>query len=116
MVTKKTQVKEEKKVECNDRLCPWHGDKKLRLRGRTFEGFVIKKLNGRLTIQFERMLHVPKYDRYEKRKTKVHARLTPCMQNEVEVGDLISVAETRPISKTINFVVAKVVRKAEEKK
>jgi small subunit ribosomal protein S17 len=124
MVAKKTENKKEgsKKdakvttVACNDRLCPWHGDKKLKLRGRTFEGVVINKLNGRLTIQFERMLKIEKYDRYEKRKTKIHARLTPCMQNEVSVGDLISVAETRPISKMIHFVVTKVVRKTEEKK
>ena len=127
MVTKKTENKEGKKpqkrvdskessVACGDRLCPWHGDKKLKLRGRTFEGVVINKLPGRLTIQFERMLKIAKYDRYEKRKTKIHARLTPCMQNEVSVGDLISVAETRPISKMIHFVVTKVVRKAEEEK
>jgi len=120
MAAKKIENKKEKKVEsnvtCSDRLCPWHGDKKLKLRGRTFEGAVINKLNGRVTIQFERMLKIEKYDRYEKRKTKIHARLTPCMQEEVSVGDLISVAETRPISKTIHFVVSKVIRKMGEKK
>ena len=104
------------KIECNDRLCPIHGDKKLKLRGRTFEGTVIKKLPGRITIQFERMLKLPKYERYEKRKTKIHARLPDCMKDDVEVGDLVQIAETRPISKTIHFVVNKSVRRKETKK
>ena len=101
--------------KCNDRLCPKHGDKKLKLRGRTFEGVVIRKFPGRVTIQFERMLKVPKYERYEKRRTKIHARLPECMKDNVAVGDLIQIAETRPISKTIHFVVSKIVRKLEAK-
>jgi len=103
------------KVECKDRLCPIHGDRKLKMRGRTFEGKVIRKLHGRVTIQFERMLKVAKYERYEKRRTKIHARLPDCMKDDVTVGDLIQIAETRPISKMIHFIVSKVVRKLEEK-
>ncbi len=106
--------KNEKVVECKDRLCPVHGDRKLKMRGRTFEGAVIKKLNGRVTIQFERMLKLPKYERYEKRKTKIHARLPDCMKDDVAVGDLILIAETRPISKMIHFVVSKVIRRKTE--
>jgi len=103
--------KDEVKVICKDRLCPKHGDKKLKLRGRTFEGIVIRKLQGKVTIQFERMIKLPKYERYEKRRTKIHARLPDCMKDEISVGDLIEVAETRPISKMIHFVVGKVVKK-----
>jgi len=104
------------KIECKDRLCPKHGDRKLKMRGRTFQGEVVKVLPGRVSIQFERMLSLPKYERYEKRKTKIHARLPDCMQSEVAVGDLIEIAETRPISKMIHFVVSRVVRKLEVKK
>ena len=114
-MAEKKKTTETVKVECKDRLCPKHGDKKLKMRGRTFQGEVIKALPGRVTIQFERMLKLPKYERYEKRKTKVHARLPECMSNEVAVGDLIEISETRPISKTIHFVVSKVVRKLEVK-
>ena len=53
---KKTKIEN---VDCKDRLCPKHGDRKLKMRGRTFEGTVIKKLHGRVTIQFERMLKLP---------------------------------------------------------
>ncbi len=103
----------EKEVKCRDRLCPKHGDRKLKMRGRTFEGVVIRKRNTRVTIQFERMLKLPKYERYEKRKTKIHARLPDCMKNDVVIGDLIQITETRPISKMIHFVVIKVIRKLE---
>tara|TARA_Y100000310_G_scaffold265631_1_gene276770 strand:- start:7914 stop:8261 length:348 start_codon:yes stop_codon:yes gene_type:complete len=102
--------KKVEKVECNDRLCPKHGDKKLKLRGRIFEGEILKKLPGRVTIQFERMVKVPKYERYEKRKTKLHARLPDCMKNGVNVGDLIQISETRPISKMIHFVVISIIK------
>ena len=101
------------KVECKDRFCPKHGDKKLKMRGRIFEGVVIRKRNTRVTIQFERMLKLPKYERYEKRKTKIHARLPDCMKKDVAVGDSVQIAETRPISKMIHFVVSKIVRKME---
>lgn len=100
--------------ECKDRLCPKHGDRKLKLRGRTFDGNVIKVLPGRVTIQFERMIKLPKYERYEKRKTKIHARLPDCMKNEISVGDLIQISETRPISKMIHFVVSKLIKTSEK--
>lgn len=117
---KKTEKKTTKKaVEeatvCRDRLCPVHGDKKLKLRGRTFEGTVVKSLPGRVTIVFERMIKLPKYERYEKRKTKIHARLPDCMRKDIDVGDLVQISETRPISKMISSVVVKVVRKSEAK-
>ena len=72
-----------------------------------YQGEVIKKLPGRVTIQFERTLYVRKYERFEKRKTKLHARLSDCMKDEINVGDKIEIAETRPISKMIHFVVVK---------
>lgn len=112
---KKEKKKMEEKIDCKDRLCPKHGDNKLKLRGRTFQGEVIKVLPGRVTIQLTRMLKLPKYERYEKRKTKIHARLPDCMKSEVAVGDRIEIAETRPISKMIHFVVDKVIRKQEAK-
>jgi small subunit ribosomal protein S17 len=115
MAEKKIKKTEKVDVECNDKFCPWHGADKLKMRGRTFEGNVIRKLPGRVTIEFERMIKLPKYERYEKRRTKVHARLTDCMRDEVSVGDRIEVAETRPVSKMIHFVVSKVVRKRGKK-
>lgn len=115
MAKKISKKNTEEKIECKDRLCPIHGDKKLKIHGRVFEGVVIKKIHGRVKIEFERTLKVPKYERYEKRRTRIHARLPECLNKEVKEGDLIQIEETKPISKMINFVVTKVIRKKEEK-
>lgn len=116
---KKTTVKKQEEImaECNDKICPVHGDQKLKFRGRVFKGKVIRKLSDRLVIEFERIIKVPKYERYEKRKTKIHARLPKCMSEGIEVGDLVEVGETRPISKMIHAVVIKkVIKKVRENK
>tara|TARA_Y100000310_G_scaffold338386_1_gene427893 strand:+ start:2925 stop:3275 length:351 start_codon:yes stop_codon:yes gene_type:complete len=116
-MAEKKIIKKKKAVNsCADKFCPIHGEKKLKLRGRIFEGKIIKKLHGRVTIQFERMLKIKKYERYEKRKTKIHARLPFCMEDEVDVNDLVQIGECRPLSKMIHFVVIKVIKKMEEKK
>lgn len=102
----------EKKVEkeeklagasCNDKLCHFHGN--LKTRGKIFEGKVIKKFHKRVVIEFERMNYIRKYERYAKSRTKIHARLPVCIENEIHVGDLIKVQECRPISKIIHFAV-----------
>ena len=83
-------------------------------RGRIFEGIVIKKFHKRITIEFERMVYVKKYERYAKSKTKIHARLPEIMQDQVNVGDLIQVQECRPLSKIIHFIVTKKIKDKEE--
>ncbi len=93
----------EEKIKCNDRFCPKHG--KISLRGRTFKGKVIKKFPKRVVIEFERTLYIKKYERYAKKKTKLHARLPDCMVKIINIGDYIKIRECRPISKIIHFVV-----------
>ena len=117
MVDKKIENKNEKKdVLCNDKTCPTHGSNPIKLRGRIFEGTVIKKFPKRICIQFDRTVSVPKYERYEKRRTKLHARLPDCMKNKIEIGDYIKIAECRPLSRIIHFVVTEKIRSKEEKK
>lgn len=104
----KEEVKEKKVPKivgtpCNDRKCHIHGN--LKVRGRTFEGKVIKKFHKRVTIEFERMAYVRKYERYKKSKTKIHARLSDCMKDNIGVGDYVRVQECRPLSKIIHFIV-----------
>ncbi|HLD54853.1 MAG TPA: 30S ribosomal protein S17 [Candidatus Nanoarchaeia archaeon] len=107
-----TKVKEKmtksKKTEivgtsCNDVKCHVHGH--LKLRGKIFDGTVIKKFPKRVAIEFERMVYIRKYERYSKSKTKIHARLPVCMEKNINVGDLIRVQECRPLSKIIHFAV-----------
>jgi small subunit ribosomal protein S17 len=114
----KEKTKMEKKTEvasaiCNDVRCPTHGH--LKVRGRIFEGRVTKKFPTRITIEFERMIYIKKYERYFKYKTKIHARLPKCIENEINVGDLIRIQECRPLSKIIHFVVIKKLKNAGER-
>ncbi len=111
----KKNVKKKGKVDkatskCGDKLCPIHGLKKLKTRGRILKGVVIRKFPKRTVIEFERMKKLSKYERYEKRKTRIHARVSDCMENLFNVGDLIEVSETRPISKMIHFVVSGILK------
>jgi|SRR3990172_7719257 len=113
---KKTETeKKEIAVAVRDRDCPIHGN--LKARGRIFQGIVIKKFPKRITIEFERMVYVKKYERYSKSRTKIHARLPDCLESEINIGDLIRIQECRPLSKIIHFVViGKVKEKGEIKK
>jgi small subunit ribosomal protein S17 len=87
------------------------------LRGRSFKGTVIKKFPKRVVIEFERTIYVKKYERYSKRKTKLHARLPESMSNDIQVGDYIEIKECRPISKIVHFiVVGKSTKTKEDKK
>ena len=104
--TQKTKKEKGPKIEitsteCRDKDCPTHGN--LKLRGRTFKGFVVSKHDKRIAIEFERMIYLRKYERYAKTKTKLHARLPKCMEKEVNIGDLVQIKECRPLSKIIHF-------------
>lgn len=115
----KTENKKESKlsVNCADQYCPFHGKNAVKLRGRTFEGEVVKKLPGRVKIESERVIYINKYERFDRRKTKLHARLPDCLKDEVHMGDWIQITECRPLSKIIHFFVTKKIRgKSEEAK
>ena len=99
---------------CKDPKCPFHGE--LAVRGRKFEGVVIRKFPKRLVIEFERTIYIRKYERYAKAKTKLHARLPDCLAPQIDVGDYIEISECRPLSKIISFVAIRKIRSKEEKK
>ena len=91
-------------------------EKAYKLRGRTFKGTVIKKFVGRVSIELERTVYIRKYERYAKKKTKLHAKLPRELEEKVKVGDYIEIRECRPISKMIHFVVIKKIKGKEENK
>ena len=95
-----------------DKFCPKHG--KISLRGRSFKGKVVSKHPKRVAIEFERTIYIKKYERYSKRKTKLHARLPDCMNNDIQIGDYIEIRECRTISKIIHFIVVKKITGKEE--
>jgi small subunit ribosomal protein S17 len=75
--------------------------------GRTFEGIVTKKFPKRIVIEFERTVFMPKYERFYKKKTRLHARLLDSMAADINVGDRVRIKECRPLSKIIHFIVDK---------
>jgi len=87
---------------CDDPCCPWHGT--LPVRGTLMRVKVEKiKMNKTAVVVHEYLHYVPKYMRYEKRRRKKHAHLPPCI--DVEPGDWVIIGETRPIAKSVSFVV-----------
>jgi len=109
---KRKAKKTESRIEKKEKIVGT--EKRIGTRGRVFEGVVIRKFPKRVTIEFERMIYVRKYERYARSKTKIHARLPESMENEINVGDLIKVQECRPLSKIIHFIVIKKIKDKEE--
>ncbi len=92
------------KKECDDNKCPFHGG--LKVRGRTFVGKVISaKFAASPTVEWERLNFVPKYERYERTRTRIKVHNPKCI--EAVVGDKVLIAECRPLSKTKHFVILK---------
>ena len=82
----------------------------LSLRGRTFVGTVISaRMQKTVTVEWERKHFLKKYERYEKRKSKVKAH-NPGSVNAKE-GEVVKIMECRPISKTKNFIVVEILGK-----
>lgn len=78
-------------------------------RGMTFVGEVVSaKAHKTVSVQWQRRRFVKKYERYEKRSSKVAAHVPEGMQ--VNEGDLVRIQETRPISKTKHHVVVEVLK------
>ena len=96
-----------KSKECSDKNCPIHGS--LKLRGRTFtEKVVSAKAYRTATIEMERKNYIQKYERYEKRKTRLQVHNPECIN--AKEGNVVKVQECRPISKTKHFVIIKKVK------
>lgn len=82
-------------------------------RGRVFEGTVAKKFPRRVVIEFERTVYVQKYERFYRKRTRLHARLPKEMEDKINVGDYIKIKECRPLSKIIHFIVVEKIRSAD---
>jgi small subunit ribosomal protein S17 len=48
---------------------------------------------------------IQKYQRYERRHSKIACHLPQCLGHEVEVGDMVRIGESRKLSKTKAFIV-----------
>ncbi|WP_144904295.1 30S ribosomal protein S17 [Halobellus captivus] len=96
---------EEPEKTCSDENCPFHGT--LSVRGQTLEGTVASTdMEKTVIVEREYDVHVPKYDRYMKRRSRIPAHAPPCV--DLAEGDTVRIAETRPLSKTKAHVVVEI--------
>lgn len=87
---------------CKDENCPFHGT--LPVRGRVFQGDVVSAdMENTAVVQWGYAEKDEKYERYERRNTKVAAHNPDCI--DATEGDTVTIAECRPLSKTKSFVV-----------
>ena len=108
MKTKTNAGTEAQKKECNDKHCPVHSG--FGMHGRTFDGAVIKmNMQKTAIIEWPRFIYLTKFERYEKRRSRIKVHKPDCI--DLKVGDNVTVMETRPISKTKNFVIVEVEKK-----
>jgi small subunit ribosomal protein S17 len=90
------------KKTCDDLNCPFHGE--LPVRGRVLEGTVVSaKMDKTIIVESDYLFYIPKFKRYERRRSRIPSHSPPCI--DVKEGDRVVIAESRPISKTVGFVV-----------
>ena len=86
---------------------PFYGS--IKVRGRIFTGTVVSsKMQKTVTVEWPRRKYNPKYERFEMRRTRVKAHNPESI--DARDGDIVRIAETRPMSKTKNFVVIEVIK------
>jgi len=79
---------------------------------RTVQGRVLSnKMDKTVTIIIERLVKHALYGKYIRRSTKLHAHDA---DNACKEGDIVRVAECRPLSKTKNWRVVEIVARAAE--
>ena len=90
------------KDSCNDKHCPFHN--RMSIRGRMFTGTIVSKdANKTAVIEWLRTFYLRKYERYEKRKTRIKVHNPPCIN--ANLRENVQVIECKPISKTKKFVI-----------
>ncbi|HUR25560.1 MAG TPA: 30S ribosomal protein S17 [Candidatus Thermoplasmatota archaeon] len=85
-----------------DRMNPFNGT--LTVRGSVIVGTVVSaKMQGTAIVEKQHQRVVEKYERIEKRTRRYAAHVPSNL--DVKAGDEVVIAECRPLSKTVNFVV-----------
>jgi small subunit ribosomal protein S17 len=75
-------------------------------KGRTVTGKVISdKMDKTVTVLVERRVRHPLYGKYITRSSKLHAHDE---KNECKIGDVVTVYETRPLSKTKTWALLRI--------
>ena len=89
-----------------DKKCPFTGD--VAIRGRIIKGMVIStKMNRTIIMRRDYLHYIRKYQRYEKRHRNIPAHCSPAFKR-IKEGDIVTIGQCRPLSKTVRFNVLKV--------
>ena len=89
-----------------DKKCPFTGN--VSIRGRILKGMVVsRKMKNTVVIRRNYLHYIPKYNRFEKRHTNISAHCSPAFDT-VKEGDIVTIGQCRPLSKTVRFNVLKV--------
>ena len=79
-------------------------------RARTLQGRVVSdKMDKTITVKIERRVKHPVYGKYITRSSKVHAHDEG---NKAGMGDMVLVAESRPLSKSKSWTLVEIVETA----
>ena len=90
-----------------DSKCPFRGD--ISIRGRVLRGTVVSTKMDRTVVVRRDYLHwVKKYKRFEKRHKNIPCHCSPCFR--IRDGDIVTIGQCRPLSKTIRFNVIRIDR------
>ncbi|GFN45099.1 30S ribosomal protein S17 [Candidatus Regiella insecticola] len=77
---------------------------------RTMQGYVVSnKMEKSIVVTIERIVKHPIYGKFIKRTTKLHAHDE---ENECGIGDIVTIRECRPLSKTKSWTLVAVIKKA----
>lgn len=63
-------------------------------------------MTNTIIVRRDYLHFIPKYRRYEKRHKNLAAHVSPAFR--VEAGDMVTVGQCRPLSKTVRFNVLRV--------
>ena len=79
---------------------------------RTLTGKVVSdKMDKTITVLIERRVKLELYGKYTTKSSKLHAHDE---KNECKMGDIVTVSESRPLSKTKTWSLVKIEERASE--
>ena len=67
----------------------------------------ITRMKNTVVIRRDYIHYIKEYNRFKKRQKNMSVHMSPCFR-DVQVGDMVTVGECRPLSKTVKFNTLKV--------
>ena len=88
------------------------GSEAIELTKRTATGTVVSnRMDKTITVLIERRVQHPMYGKIIRRSSKIHAHDA---ENSCNIGDVVTIAECRPLSKTKSWMLESIVERARE--